>query len=151
MDTLIDWFGQWQDGFFEALVQPLMFHIGLGNRLEDAYNATGWLLIGLVQLAVMLALIEPLQRWRPVEAAPDRRAVAVDVLYTLIHRLGVFRLVFFFTLEPGLETLMGEWRSAGFGTFHLEGLWPGVTDRAWVSFVLYLVVFDFISYWLHRA
>lgn len=151
MDTLIDWFGQWQDGLFEALVQPLMFHVGLGNRLEDAYNATGWLLIGLVQLAVMLALIEPLQRWRPVEVAPDRRAVAVDVLYTLIHRLGVFRLVFFFTLEPGLETLMGEWRSAGFGTFHLEGLWPGVTDRAWVSFVLYLVVFDFISYWLHRA
>ena len=151
MQTLIDWFGQWQDGLFEALVQPLMFHIGLGNRLEDAYSATGWLLIGVVQLAVMLALIEPLQRWRPVDTAPDRRAVAVDVLYTLIHRLGVFRLVFFFTLEPGLETLMGEWRSAGFGTFHLEDLWPGVTDRAWVSFVLYLVVFDFISYWLHRA
>ena len=64
MDTLIDWFGQWQDGLFEALVQPLMFHIGLGNRLEDAYNATGWLLIGLAQLAVMLALIEPLRTLR---------------------------------------------------------------------------------------
>ena len=151
MDALIDWFGQWQDRLFEAVVQPLMFHIGLGNRLEDAYNATGWLLIGLLQLAIMLALIEPLQRWRPVEAATDRRAVAVDVLYTLIHRLGLFRLVFFFTLEPGLEILLGEWRSAGFGTFHLEDLWPGVTDHAAVSFVLYLVVFDFISYWLHRA
>lgn len=150
MDTLIDWFGHWQDALFEAVVQPLMFHIGLGNRLEDAYGATGWLLIGLVQLAVMLALIEPLQRWRPVEA-PMRRAVAVDVLYTLIHRLGVFRLVFFFTLEPALEALMGAWRGAGFGTFHLDNLWPGVTDRAWVSFVLYLIVFDFINYWLHRA
>ena len=151
MDTWIDLFGQWQDGLFESLVQPVLFHAGLGNRLEEGYEATGWLLVGLVQLAVMLAVIEPLQRWRPAEPMRDRAAVMTDVVYTLIHRLGVFRLVFFFTLEPLLDHLMGLWRTAGMGTFHLEGLWPGVSDGPWVSLLLYVVVFDFVNYWLHRA
>jgi sterol desaturase/sphingolipid hydroxylase (fatty acid hydroxylase superfamily) len=104
-----------------------------------------------MQIAVMLALIEPLQRWRPAQNRVDRAAVWTDVCYTLIHRLGVFRVVFFFTLEPGLETLIGYWRTAGFGSFHLEDLWPGVTDAPLLSFLMYLVVFDFINYWLHRA
>ena len=59
MDTLIDLFSQWQSGLFESLIQPLAFSVGLGNRLEDAYDATGWLLVGLLQIAVMLTLIEP--------------------------------------------------------------------------------------------
>lgn len=151
MDTLIDLFSQSQDGLFESLVQPLAFAMGLGNRLEEAYDATGWLLVGLMQVAVMVAIIGPLQRWRPVDLQQDRAAVFTDVVYTLIHRLGVFRLIFFFTLEPGLETWIAEWRTAGYGSFHLEDAWPGVTDHAIVSFVLYLVVFDFINYWIHRG
>ena len=151
MDSLIELFGQWQDGLFESVVQPLAFALGLGNRLEDAYDATGWLLIGLLQVAIMLTVIEPLQRWRPVESQVDRQAVYTDVIYTLIHRLGVFRLVFFFTVEPFLENWIGEWRTAGFGSFHLEDAWPGVTDVPVLSFVLYLLLFDFISYWIHRA
>ena len=151
MDTLIDLFSQLQSGLFESLIQPLAFALGLGNRLEDAYDATGWLLVGLLQIAVMVTVIGPLQSWRPADAHADRQAVFVDVIYTLIHRLGVFRLVFFFTLEPLLETLIGEWRTAGYGSFHLEDVWPGVTDTPLLSFLLYLVVFDFINYWLHRA
>ena len=151
MDTLIDLFSQWQSGLFESLIQPLAFSVGLGNRLEDAYDATGWLLVGLLQIAVMLTLIEPLQRWRPADLQQNRAAVWTDVIYTLIHRLGVFRLAFFFTLEPALDTLIGAWRTAGYGTFHIEDLWPGVTDNPLLSFLLYLVVFDFINYWLHRA
>ena len=30
-------------------------------------------------------------------------------------------------------------------------LWPGVTDPAWFSFLLYLLVFEFADYWLHRG
>jgi sterol desaturase/sphingolipid hydroxylase (fatty acid hydroxylase superfamily) len=33
----------------------------------------------------------------------------------------------------------------------LEDVWPGVTDGPWTSFLIYLVVFDFLNYWLHRA
>lgn len=41
-------------------------------------------------------VIGPLQKWRPVELVVDRAAVRVDVLYTLIHRLGLFRVAMFF-------------------------------------------------------
>jgi sterol desaturase/sphingolipid hydroxylase (fatty acid hydroxylase superfamily) len=42
-------------------------------------------------------------------------------------------------------------RSQGWPTFHLDSVWPGVTDVAWVSFMLYLVVFDLVNYAIHRA
>ncbi len=151
MDTLIDLFENTQAALYEGVMQPLAFALGLGNRLEDLFDATGWLLVGLIQIAVMLAVIGPLQRWRPVEPLTDKHAVRTDVIYTLIHRLGLFRMVLFFTVEPVLDALMGELRVQGVGTFHLEDLWTGVTDGPFTSFVIYLVVFDFVNYWLHRA
>ena len=151
MDALIDLFANAQAALYEGMMQPMAFALGLGNRLEDVFDGTGWLLVGVIQIAVMLLVIGPLQRWRPVEPVTDKRAVCTDVIYTLIHRLGVFRIVLFLLVEPGLDTVMGALRVQGVGTFHLEALWPGVTDGPWASFVIYLVVFDFLNYWLHRA
>lgn len=151
MDTLTDLFAETQAALYENVMQPLAFAAGMGNRLEEVFNGTGWLLVGLIQIAVMVALIGPLQRWRPVEQLTDMRAVRIDVLYTLIHRLGLFRVALFLMVEPILDWVVGELRVQGVGTFHLEDLWPGVTDGPWVSFVIYLIVFDFVNYWLHRA
>lgn len=151
MDLLIDLFANTQAALYERVMQPIAFAMGLGSRLENVFDATGWLLVGLLQIAVMLAVIGPLQRWRPVEPVTDRAAIRTDVIYTVIHRLGVFRCLLFFTLDPWVDDRLGEMRAAGFGTFHLEDLWPGVTDGPWTSFLIYLVVFDFVSYWLHRA
>jgi len=151
MDFFVDTFDAVHQWLFETLVQPLVFAIGLGNRLEDAYSGTGWLLVGLLQLAVMLAVIAPLQRWRPVEPVRDRAAIRVDVIYTLIHRLGLVRLVLFFTLMPLLDDLIGQLRVWGLPTFHLDHLWPGVSDLPLVSLLIYLVVMDFFDYWLHRG
>ena len=151
MDWLESAFSTAQQWLFEGAVQPLMFMLGLGNLLEDGYAATGWLLVGCIQIALMLAVIGPLQRWRPVEPVTDRPAIRTDILYTLIHRLGLFRLAMFFTLEPVFDGLFGALRVAGVPTLHLDALWPGVTDVALVSFVIYLVVFDFADYWIHRG
>jgi len=151
MDFLSNAFSDAQSWLFESLVQPLMFALGMGNLLVDGYNATGWLLVGLIQLAVLVAIIGPLQRWRPVEAVTDRAAVRVDMLYTVIHRLGLFRLVLFFSLDTVFDNLFGALRVAGFDTFQLDALWPGVTDQALVSLVLYLLVMDALNYWIHRG
>lgn len=151
MDFLIDLFANTQAALYERVMQPMAFAMGLGSRLEDVFDATGWLLIGLLQIAVMLVVIGPLQRWRPVEPVTDRAAIRTDVMYTVIHRLGLFRCVLFFTIDPWVDDRLGDLRTAGFGTFHLEDMWPGVTDGPWVSFLIYLVVFDFLNYWLHRA
>jgi len=151
MDALLELFAQAQGWLFEALVQPVMFGLGVAGFLEQGYAGTGWFLVGLVQLALMLLVLVPLERWRPVEAITDRATVRTDVLYTLIHRLGLFRLVLFFTLEPLVDSAMGLLRVQGLPTFQLDDLWPGVTDNPWVSVLIYLVVFDFLNYWFHRA
>jgi sterol desaturase/sphingolipid hydroxylase (fatty acid hydroxylase superfamily) len=146
-----DWFAQAQQALFEAVVQPLMFAAGLGNLLEDGFSATGWLLVGLLQIAVMLTVFAALERWKPVEPVTDRAAVRVDVVYTLIHRLGLFRVALFFTLDPLWDTLVGGLRLLGWPTWSLDALWPGVTDIGWVSFVLYLLLFDLLDYAIHRG
>ena len=151
MDALLDALGWLQQWLFEAVVQPLMYGAGLGNLLEDGYRATGWLLVGLLQIALMLLVIGRLERWRPVEPVSDRAAVRTDVVYTLVHRLGLFRVVLFFCIDPLWTALAGQLRLHGLAAWSLDGLWPGVTDVALVSFLMYLVLFDFVDYWLHRG
>jgi sterol desaturase/sphingolipid hydroxylase (fatty acid hydroxylase superfamily) len=56
----------------------------------------------------------------------------------------------FLTLEPLADQLIGLGRANGWPTYHLDDIWPGVTDNAWISLVLYLVVFDFLNYIIHR-
>ena len=151
MDTLSQWFGNCQQWLFETLVQPALFHLGLSNFIEDGYDATMWLLVGLVQVAVLLLIFGPLQRLRPVEAVTDRQQIGIDVLYTLIHRLGVFRLALFFTIDPFWDSVFGQLHIWGFAPFQLDQYWPGVTDNAWVSLVIYLLLFDLVDYLYHRA
>ena len=151
MQWLLDRFADAQQWLFEQWVQPVMFAAGLGNLLAEAYRATGWLLVGLLQIGVMLTVIRALERWRPVEPVTDRAAVRTDVLYTLIHRLGGVRLVLFFGVDPLWDTLIGRLRVAGLPAFQLDALWPGVTDTALASFVLYLLLFDLVDYLMHRG
>ena len=151
IDWLTDLFSALQGWFFEAAVQPLVYAVGLGGWTEDAFDATGWLLVGFIQIVVLLAVIGPLQRWRSVEPVVDRHAIRIDVLYTLIHKLGLFRLALFFTLQPFFDDALGSLRTAGWGTFHLDEVWPGVTDVPVVAFAIYLVVLDFVGYWIHRG
>jgi sterol desaturase/sphingolipid hydroxylase (fatty acid hydroxylase superfamily) len=154
MDWLTGIFAGVQGWLFQTLVQPALFALDMGSLFEDAYAATAWFMMGVLQVIILLAVIGPLQRWRPVEpmdSLADRASIRIDVLYTLIHRLGLFRLALFFTLDPWFDVAFGALRTAGYGTFHLDQLWPGVTDKAAVSLLIYLLVFDFVAYWTHRG
>ncbi len=150
MNWFSDTFAAFQAALFEV-VAPWLYQLGLGNLLEDAYAASTWLLVGLIQIAVLLLVIGPLQRWRPAEPVTDRATIRTDVIYTLIHRLGLFRVALFFTLEPIFNSGIGILRTAGVGTFHLDQVWPGVTDGAVASFLIYLLALDLAAYWLHRG
>lgn len=148
-----------QQLLFEGVILPLMLVLGLDAQLEDGYVGAWWLLAGLAQLAVIVVVLLPLQRLRPAEAVPladepvarshRRRAIRADMVYTIIHRLGLFRAVLFITVEPWWNLVLGWARTQGFPTWHLDGFWPGVSDQPWVSFFLYLVVFDAMAWGLH--
>jgi len=144
-------FGTAQAWVFESAVQPVVFGLGLGGFVEQAFNGTMWLMAGLIQLLVVVVFVLPLQRYFAVEPITDRAAIRTDVIYTLLHRLGIFRIGMFFLVDPWVDSVLGMLRVAGFPTLHLDGLVPGITDIPWVSLLLYLVVFDFVDYWIHRG
>ncbi len=151
----MEWWDGLQQSVFEGLILPLMLALGLDSQIEEGYIGSLWLLVGVLQLAVVALVLAPLQALRPVELVqPDQRtlvgrAVRVDVLYTLIHRLGLFRAALFISLEPLWSSAMGAMRGSGLPSWHLDALWPGVTDLAWVSFFIYLLAFDLLAWVLH--
>ena len=151
IETVLNFWTISHDLLFERLVQPLAFALGLGNLLEVAYEGTGLFMVGVLEVLIMLALIAPLQRWRPVESVTDNQAIRVDMVYTLVHKLGVFELFMYFTFGNWLEQGIAYLRGWGMPTLHIDQIWPGVTDMALVSFLMYLVVFDFVNYFIHRG
>ena len=151
----MDAFARVQLVLFEAVVQPALFRLGLSGLIEDAFDGTAWLMVGLLEIAVLLLVIGPLERLRPAEAVIDRTSVRIDVVYTLIHRLGLVPVAMFFLLQPLWDAASAWARAQGLPTWQLDAIvgpvFPGITDTAGFSFVLYVVVFDFVGYWLHRA
>ncbi len=151
IDFAIELFQRLQQALFEGLVQPLLYSLGMANLSEDAFEGTGWLLMGVLQIVVIVSLFRLLELWRPVEPVTDRQAVRTDVWYSLIHRLGLFKLLMFFTVEEWAFEAAGELRLHGWQPWQPDQLWPGVTDIAWVSLIIYLLIFDFVDYGLHRG
>src|SRR6201985_3009622 len=131
-------------------VQPVLYKIGLMDYDEDTYDMLYWVIVGVLEIAVMYAVLRPLEAWRPVEAWRDRKAVRADIVYTWIAKLGIINLAFFFLLQPAFFKLQSWLTLHGIPTFELDGVWPGVTDQGIVSFAIYLVVLDFAGYWYHR-
>ncbi len=150
LDYLVNLFAQAQQWLFEAAVQPLMFHLGMGAVLEDGFEGTGWLLVGLLQITVIVCVLVPLQRARPVEAITDKATIRTDILYTLVHRLGLFRVALFLSVDPLFDVAFGALRQQGLSGLHLDEV-LGITGHPLLSFVAYLVVLDFIAYWIHRG
>lgn len=150
MSLLTDSFASAQRWLFETFVQPAMYALGAAGHLEWAFDATEWMMIGAIEITVLWLLLGALERRFPAEPVHDRDAVRDDVLYTLLHRLGGFSILAFALLQPWIDELEGALRLIGLSRFQLDALWPGVTDVAWVSFAIYLVVFDLADYWLHR-
>jgi sterol desaturase/sphingolipid hydroxylase (fatty acid hydroxylase superfamily) len=147
----LDAFALAQQWLYEALLQPAVQTLGLADQAGEVYDGAGWLLAGLLQLLVIAVVLGLLERWRPVEAIRDRAAIRTDWLYTAIERLGLLRVLLFFTLDPLVDALAAQSRLWGWQPWNLDAVWPGVSDIALVSFLLYLVVFDFVGYWLHRG
>jgi sterol desaturase/sphingolipid hydroxylase (fatty acid hydroxylase superfamily) len=140
-----------QLALFEGVVQPVLFAFGWMRYGEELFDFTEWVVLGAIEVVVLALVLGALERRWPAEPMTDRAAVRTDVLYTLLHRLGGFALVVFALLTPLLDAFEGQLRLLGFSRINVDQLWPGVTDLPLVSFAIYLVLFDFVDYWLHRG
>lgn len=139
-----------QSALFEGAVQPALYALGLAGLAEDAYEATAWFLYGLIEIALLFAILRPLESLRPAEVWANRREVRVDVLYTLLNRLGVMPVLLFLLLAPVEAAINGWLRMRDIIPPNLEDWLPGMTERPLLAFLVYLVAIDFFEYWRHR-
>lgn len=150
-DSLIHGFVATQTFLHEQLVQPLLFAAGGMHLSEMAFDALEWVLIGAIEILAMVLVLGFLERRMPAEPVMGRRYWRVDVIYSLLRRLGLLPLLAFALFTPVVDAIEAQLRFLGVSRLQIDQLWPGVTDSPVGSFLLYLVVFDFIDYWLHRA
>jgi sterol desaturase/sphingolipid hydroxylase (fatty acid hydroxylase superfamily) len=151
IQQLVDWFALVQSWLFQQAVQPALYHLGLNDVSEHAFEGVEWFLIGICELVLIFLVLRPLEALIPAKPNLDPRARRIDFVYSCVHRLGLFTVVVFFLLDPLFDLIAGQLRMVGVTHFNLDQLWPGVTDVPLVSFFIYLVVLDFCDYWYHRA
>jgi sterol desaturase/sphingolipid hydroxylase (fatty acid hydroxylase superfamily) len=135
---------------FEKAVEPALYGLGLMDWAEDVFDGVGVALYGALAVAAAYLVLRPLELWRPVERWPERRAVWTDVVYTLVHKLGVVPALFFVVLTPIGAMIDGYLRFQGYIPPTLEQLAPALRTWPFATFLLYVVVLDFGEYWRHR-
>jgi sterol desaturase/sphingolipid hydroxylase (fatty acid hydroxylase superfamily) len=143
-------FAELHQHVFESGVLPVLYALELGGEAERAFNATQFFLIGAIEITLLAIVLGALEKWRPVEEQPHTDWKKTDALYTMLHRLGFVPLLLFFLLMPLVDALDGTLRMHNIIPPNLEDLVPWLAGAPLVSFLVYLVVLDFVAYWLHR-
>jgi sterol desaturase/sphingolipid hydroxylase (fatty acid hydroxylase superfamily) len=136
---------------FETGVLPLLHALGFGGYAEQAFDGTEFFLIGALEITLLSIVLGAAEKWWPVEAQKDERAKRVDMIYTMLHRLGFIPLAIFLLLMPVVDAVDGAMRMHDIIPWKLEDALPFLNDSPWLSFAFYLVILDLVAYWLHRA
>ena len=134
----------------ETFLVPALYDLGLMQWDDIGY---GWLLFalyGVAQVLLMLAICVPIERYYRLEAWPDSKAVGVDVVYTLISRIGVMPLVTFVLFYQVQVYINGWLTDHGWVPPTLEALIPGLLGHQVVTFLIYVLILDCADYWRHR-
>jgi sterol desaturase/sphingolipid hydroxylase (fatty acid hydroxylase superfamily) len=147
----IDRFGDAQRWLFEQMVQPLLYQLGAMHLAEMAFDAVEWFLVGVLEVVLLALVMGVLERRRPAEPLHDPAAVRTDIVYTLLHRLGLLPLLAFALFTPMIDTLEAQLRLLDVSRPNIDQLWPGITDQPLVAFLIYLVVLDLLDYAIHRG
>jgi sterol desaturase/sphingolipid hydroxylase (fatty acid hydroxylase superfamily) len=150
IDGLLRLIEQVQGSIFEGAIQPTFYQLGLMDWSEDVFDGVGFALFGAIEIALAYILFRPLELWRPVERWTEHRAVRTDVVYTLVHRLGVVPAIIFLLLAPIGASINGTLRFEGYIPPTVEQLIPPLRDWPFATFLVYIVLIDLGEYWRHR-
>ena len=138
-------------GWLQAtMLMPLLYRWNLMQWEDVAYGWALFAVYGVAQVAVTYAVCLPLERFWPLERWPDRKAVTIDIVYTLVSRVGVLPLVTFVVFYTLQVSMTGWLTDHGFVPPTLEALFPPLLGQQALTFVLYVLILDFADYWRHR-
>lgn len=134
----------------EHLLLPLLYAAGLMVWEELSFGWALFAVYGAVQVALTFAVCLPLERWRPVERWADNKAVWVDVLYTVISRVGILPIITFVLFWQAQTALNGFLTDHGWVPPTLERIFPALLGQQVITFILYAIILDCAEYWRHR-
>jgi sterol desaturase/sphingolipid hydroxylase (fatty acid hydroxylase superfamily) len=141
-----------QEFLFANIVAPVLYQFDLMAWAEDVFDGLDWFLFGCIQIFLIIVVLRTWERLAPAEQQERfAKASRADVLYTLFHRLGIFHGLVFIALSGfffGVDSILHDFR---FDRLNVESWWPGVTSIPAISFLIYLVLLDFVDYLYHRA
>ena len=143
LDSLAGWIQ-------EHLLLPFLYTTGLMVWEDLSFGWALFAVYGAVQVALTFAVCVPLEHWRPVERWQDNKAVWVDILYTIISRVGILPLITFVLFWQVQTALNGVLTDHGWVPPTLERLFPVLLGQQVVTFVLYAIILDAAEYWRHR-
>jgi len=147
---MVDPFSLLAGQLYESVLAPLLYRFDMMEWEDIAY---GWLLFalyGVAQVVLMLAICWPMEKFRKLETWPDQKAVSVDIVYTLLSRIGIMPLVTFVLFYQLQVWLNGFLTDRGYVPPTLEGLFPLLMGRQALTFVIYVLILDCADYWRHR-
>jgi len=141
-----------QEFLFSEIAAPILYQLNLMAWAEDVFDGIDWFLFGCIQIFLIIVVLRTWERLAPAEQQERfAKSSRADVAYTLFHRLGIFHGLVFIALSGfffEIDSVLHDFR---FERFNVESWWPGVTSIPWVSFLIYLVLLDFVDYLYHRA
>jgi sterol desaturase/sphingolipid hydroxylase (fatty acid hydroxylase superfamily) len=141
-----------QEFLFSEIAAPILYQFDLMAWAEDVFDGIDWFLFGCIQIFLIIVVLRTWERIAPAEQQERfAKASRADVLYTLFHRLGIFHGLIIIALSGfflEIDSVLHDFR---FERFNVESWWPGVTSIPWVSFLIYLVLLDFVEYVYHRS
>ncbi|MBU3596392.1 sterol desaturase family protein [Polynucleobacter sp. 86C-FISCH] len=141
-----------QEFLFANIVAPVLYQFDLMAWAEDVFDGLDWFLFGCIQIFLIIVVLRTWERLAPAEQQERfAKASRADVLYTLFHRLGIFHGLVFIALSGfffGVDSILHDFR---FDRLNVESWWPGVTSIPAISFLIYLILLDFVDYLYHRA
>ena len=147
LDRFFSIIAGWLD---QHLILPVLYRCGWMAWEELSFD---WALIcvyGLFAVLVTYAVCWPLEAAFPVERWASRKAVAVDVFYTLLSRVGVIPIVSFLLFYQAQVFFSGALVDHGVIPPTLETLIPPLFGHPLATFILYALILDFADYWRHR-
>ena len=147
LDRFFSIIAGWLD---QHLILPVLYRCGWMAWEELSFD---WALIcvyGLFAVLLTYAVCWPLEAAFPVERWASRKAVAVDVFYTLLSRVGVIPIVSFLLFYQAQVFFSGALVDHGIIPPTLETLIPGLFGHPLATLILYALILDFADYWRHR-
>ncbi len=131
-------------------VHPALLALHLPWLLSQAPAIAEYFLLTVVQVAVIICVLRPLENVWPVEHWMQRTSTFIDFRYTLLKLFLILPLFTYLVLFPLNQWMGGDGDGDGAGLISIQAGVPWLAHHPVVLFVVYYAIYDFVYYLVHR-